>query len=76
MNELTLNDKRQIRTIQKTMQYEMATNLIQEIKNLGIAKIKELDARALLDALGIQGLSLTISEDASHTYIQLCETQQ
>ena len=76
MNETTLNDKRQIRKIQKTMQHEMATNLIQEINNLGITKIKELDAHTLLDALGIQGLSLTISEDASHTYIQLCGTQQ
>lgn len=69
MNELTLNDKRQIRTIKKTMQYEMATNLIQEIKNLGIVTIKELDALTLLDALGIQGLSLTIGTEASDEFI-------
>lgn len=77
MNEkITLDQARQIRIVQKTKQKEMATNLIQQIKNLGIVTIDELETYALLDALGLQGLSLTIGEDASRAYIELCGAQQ
>jgi hypothetical protein len=51
----------------ETKQLEMATNLLKTLKNeFSMEDIGVLD---VLDALGICGLSLTIGEWASYTYL-------
>ena len=51
-----------------SLQLEMAKNFLNEIKN-NYELIEELDAIDILDTLGVCGLSFTISEDASHAFL-------
>lgn len=56
-----------IATITEQQQLEMATNLMNALEEtFGVEDICALD---ILDALGSCGLSLTIGEWASHTYL-------
>jgi hypothetical protein len=52
-----------------TKQYEMAVNLIDELLEFIPELSDELNAELLLDALGCAGLSLTIGEYASQTFV-------
>ena len=70
MEELTLDERRQIRLFQKEKQLEFATNLLNHLME-DFVELEELDPMDLLDALGCQGLSLTIGNDASNTFIKL-----
>jgi hypothetical protein len=51
-----------------SLQLEMAKNFLNELKG-NYELIEELDALAILDTLGVCGLSFTISEDASHAFL-------
>jgi lantibiotic modifying enzyme len=70
MEELTLDERRQIRLFQKEKQLEFATNLLNHLME-DFVELEEMDPMDLLDALGCQGLSLTIGNDASNTFIKL-----
>jgi hypothetical protein len=70
MDELTLDERRQIRLFQKEKQLEFATNLLNHLME-DFVELEEMDPMDLLDALGCQGLSLTIGNDASKTFIKL-----
>jgi hypothetical protein len=70
IDELTIDEHNQIRLLQKEKQLEFATNLLNHLME-DFTKLKELDPMDLLDALGCQGLSLTIGNDASETFIKL-----
>ncbi len=70
MDELTLDERRQIRLFQKEKQLEFATNLLNHLME-DFVELEEMDPMDLLDALGCQGLSLTIGNDASNTFIKL-----
>ena len=76
--ELTLAERRQMREFQKTKQFDFCENLL---SCLGIMlldqnkKVSDITIMMLLDALGTEGLSLTIADDASKTFIQLVEKQ-
>ena len=70
MDELTLDERRQIRLLQKEKQLEFATNLLNHLME-DFVELEELDPMDLLDALGCQGLSLTIGNDASETFVKL-----
>ena len=50
-------------------QYEMAVNLIDELLEFIPELSDELNAELLLDALGCAGLSLTVGEYASQTFV-------
>ena len=52
-----------------TKQYEMAVNLIDELLEFIPELSDELNAELLLDALGCAGLSLTVGEYASQTFV-------
>ena len=66
---LSLEERRNIRHLQKTEQLLMATNLIAQL--VKIAPDLKMDEMMMLDALGCAGLSLTIGDDASRTFIEL-----
>jgi hypothetical protein len=51
-----------------SLQLEMAKNFLNEIKN-NYESVEELDAIDILDTLGVCGLSFTISQDASHAFL-------
>ena len=51
-----------------SLQLEMAKNFINELKG-NYELIEELDAIDILDTLGVCGLSFTISQDASHAFL-------
>jgi hypothetical protein len=51
-----------------SLQLEMAKNFINELKE-NYGDFEELDAMAILDTLGVCGLSFAISEDASHAFL-------
>jgi hypothetical protein len=70
MDELTIDEHNQIRLLQKEKQLEFATNLLNHLME-DFVELEELDPMDLLDALGCQGLSLTIGNDASETFIKL-----
>jgi hypothetical protein len=70
MDELTIDEHNQIRLLQKEKQLEFATNLLNHLME-DFVELEELDPMDLLDALGCQGLSLTIGNDASKTFIKL-----
>ena len=70
MDELTLDEHNQIRLLQKEKQLEFATNLLTHLME-DFIELEEMDPMDLLDALGCQGLSLTIGNDASNTFIKL-----
>ncbi len=70
MDELTIDEHNQIRLLQKEKQLEFATNLLNHLME-DFVELEEMDPLDLLDALGCQGLSLTIGSDASDTYINL-----
>ncbi len=70
MDELTIYEHNQIRLLQKEKQLEFATNLLNHLME-DFVELEELDPMDLLDALGCQGLSLTIGNDASETFIKL-----
>jgi hypothetical protein len=70
MDELTIDEHNQIRLLQKEKQLEFATNLLNHLME-DFVELEELDPMDLLDALGCQGLSLTIGNDASNTFIKL-----
>jgi len=70
MDELTLDEHNQIRLLQKEKQLEFATNLLTHLME-DFIELEEMDPMDLLDALGCQGLSLTIGNDASETFIKL-----
>ena len=61
---------KEIARAQKNEQFEMATELLEEIMTL-IPVDKDFTPLVLLDALGCAGLSLTVGEDASNTFIQI-----
>ena len=52
-------------------QMEMAEDLINEIC-ADIDELEELDPMFLLDMLGILGLSLTVSSEASEAFVEEC----
>lgn len=64
-----LEQKRTIRELQKTNQFEFAEHLIAELVMLD--PDIEIDPLTLLDALGCAGLSITIGQDASKTFFAL-----
>lgn len=66
---LSLEERRNIRHLQKTEQLLMATNLIAQL--VQISPDLKMDEMMMLDALGCAGLSLTIGDDASRTFIEL-----
>jgi hypothetical protein len=70
MDELTIDEHNQIRLLQKEKQLEFATNLLNHLME-DFVELEELDPMDLLDALGCQGLSLTIGNDASETFVKL-----
>ena len=70
MDELTIDEHNQIRLLQKEKQLEFATNLLTHLME-DFTKLEEMDPMDLLDALGCQGLSLTIGNDASDTFIKM-----
>ena len=74
-DDLTIEQREQIYVTQKTMQYEMAENLIKEICLFVPDFEEKLTPMLLLDALGCAGLSLTIGTDASRTFIELVAEQ-
>jgi hypothetical protein len=51
-----------------SLQLEMAKNFLNEIKS-NYESVEELDAIDILDTLGVCGLSFTISQDASHAFL-------
>jgi hypothetical protein len=51
-----------------SLQLEMAKNFLTELKE-NYGDFEELDAIDILDTLGVCGLSFTISEDASHAFL-------
>lgn len=61
---------KEIARVQKTSQFEMATNLLEEVMTL-VPVDKNLTPLVLLDALGCAGLSLTVGDDASNTFIEI-----
>lgn len=63
-----LEQKRTIRELQKTNQFQFAEHLITELES--IDPDIDIDPFMLLDALGCAGLSLTIGTDASRTWIE------
>lgn len=67
--ELSFEERRNIRHLRKTEQLLMATNLIAQL--VKIAPDLKMDEMMMLDALGCAGLSLTIGDDASRTFIEL-----
>lgn len=70
MDTLTVEEHNKIRSIQKVSQLEFATKLLTHLKE-DFTKFKEMDPLDLLDAMGCQGLSLTIGNDASDTFVRL-----
>ena len=71
---LSLEERRNIRHLQKTEQLLMATNLLNHLME-DFVELEEIDPMDLLDALGCQGLSLTVGNDASRTFIELLAEQ-
>ena len=71
---LSLEERRNIRHLQKTEQLSMATNLLNHLME-DFVELEEMDPMDLLDALGCQGLSLTVGNDASRTFIELLAEQ-
>lgn len=67
-DQITLEEKRTIRHLMKTSQFEFAEGLIAEL--VAIDPDIEISPFLLLDALGCAGLSLTIGTDASRTWIE------
>ena len=65
-----LETNRMIRKLTITHQAEFCDALIRGLNALGI-DTDELDTMVLLDALGVAGLSLMISEEASKTFVRL-----
>lgn len=61
---------KEIARSQKNEQFEMATNLLEEIMTL-IPVDNDFTPLVLLDALGCSGLSLTVGADASNTFLQI-----
>lgn len=70
--DLSLEEQALYQTILETKQYEMAVNLINEVLAFIPDLSDELDGELLLDALGCAGLSLTVGEYASQTFIARC----
>lgn len=70
IDELTIDEHNQIRLLQKEKQLEFATNLLNHLME-DFVELEEMDPMDLLDALGCQGLSLTIGNDASDTFVKL-----
>lgn len=66
---LSFEERRNIRHLRKTEQLLMATNLIAQLAQ--ISPDLKMDEMMMLDALGCAGLSLTIGDDASRTFIEL-----
>jgi len=66
---------KEIARVQKTSQFEMATNLLEEVMTL-VPVDKNLTPMVLLDALGCAGLSLTVGEDASLTFIEITKDEE
>jgi hypothetical protein len=66
---LSLEERRNIRHLRKTEQLLMATNFIAQLAQM--APDLKVDEMIVLDALGCAGLSLTIGDDASRTFIEL-----
>ena len=67
--ELSLQERALRRNILETKQYEMAVNLINQLRDFIPELSDELNGDLLLDALGCEGLSLTIGENASQTFV-------
>lgn len=70
--EMSLEEWALQQKILETKQYEMAVNLIEELLEFIPDLSDELNGELLLDALGCAGLSLTIGEYASQTFIARC----
>jgi hypothetical protein len=51
-----------------SLQLEMAKNFLIDIKK-AYESLDEIDAMGILDSLGVCGLSFTISQDASHAFL-------
>jgi predicted RNA methylase len=67
--ELSLEEWALQQKILATKQYEMAVNLIDELLEFIPDLSDELNGELLLDALGCAGLSLTVGEYASQTFV-------
>ena len=67
--QLSSEEMLQIQDLNKTHQLLMATNLVKEL--ISLDPNLAVDEMMMLDSLGCAGLSLTIGEDASRTYIEL-----
>lgn len=75
---LTLAERRAVREFQKTKQFYFCKNLLACLDGMlpkDKGAISDITIMMLLDALGIEGLSLTIADDASHTFVKLLEEQ-
>ena len=67
--DLSLQERALRRDILENQQYEMAVNLINELREFIPDLSDELNGDLLLDALGCAGLSLTVGEYASQTFV-------
>jgi hypothetical protein len=67
--DLSLQERALRRDILENQQYEMAVNLINELREFIPDLSDELNGDLLLDALGCAGLSLTVGEYASQTSV-------
>jgi len=67
--DLSLQERAMLRDILANKQYEMAVNLINQLRDFIPKLSDELNGDLLLDALGCEGLSLTIGEYASQTFV-------
>jgi hypothetical protein len=69
ITDLSLEEQALHQNILATKQYEMAVNLIDELLEFIPDLSDELNGELLLDALGCAGLSLTVGEYASQTFV-------
>lgn len=67
--DLSLQERALLRDFLENKQYEMAVNLINELLEFIPDLSDELNGDLLLDALGCAGLSLTIGDYASRTFV-------
>ena len=73
IDELTIDERRELRLKQKRQkdsQLRFATDLLNHLME-DFVELEEMDPMDLLDALGCQGLSLTLGNDASETFVRL-----
>jgi hypothetical protein len=67
--DISFQERALRRNILENQQYQMAVNLINQLRDFIPELSDELNGDLLLDALGREGLSLTIGEYASQTFV-------